>query len=654
MIHRFGVIAGLAAMSFVGATLAADVKPIPIVAFVRGAEYENPRLSPDGKHLALRVVLRQEEGDLHLLTIYDLASMKAMSTMRMQKYEMPGNLHWVSNTRLVVEMAKDLGWREAPVWTGELLATNVDGSNQKYLYGYQMFLRSTKGYSGRDDYGFGYVLALPTVRNGTFFMREVKWNDASKRTFLYEMDANTAARKLVSEIEMPRLQFLMQHDNQVRYAFGTDEENDYLVKRLNNGGEWIDAPRKSPRELFGPIAFTADNKSVLATVSSAGEPRALVQEDMATGERRTLVQDKRGDVNFYLWGARPRLPLAAGTRIGIPKLNYLLVDHPEVRLHQTLSAQFPGQYVGFNTFSDDAQKLVFFVSSDKNPGDYYLLDRATGKADHLFAVRPAIDPDRMAERRPIEFKARTGTTMHGFLTLPPGLEAKQLPLVLLPHGGPLGIADRWFYDADAQFLASRGYAVLQINYRGSGGRGPKFRDQGNGQYGTGIQEDMIDGVKWAIEQGTADPARICVFGASFGGYSAMMAVVRAPGMFKCAAGLAGVYDLPMIFAQDSTRRYKSVYNFFKKALGENKADLEGNSPARLAEKINVPVFLAHGEQDETALPEQAEAMHAALNKAGKAHEWMMVPKEGHGFYAEKNRIAFYEKLEAFLAKHIGK
>ncbi len=655
MLNRLRIFTAIAALSLTNAAQAADTNLIPVADFVRSSEFDTPRLSPDGKHIAMHVTIKKEDRDFHLMTVYDLASLKPVSSIGMPIYQLPADFHWVSNNRLVVEMAKDLGWREAPSWTGELLATNIDGTKQEYLYGYEMFIRSNKGYSGRNDYGYGYVQGMPDERNGNFFMREVKWSETTKRTFLYEMNATTAERKLIAEIEMPKFRFLMQHDNQVRFAFGSDEENDYILKRFNNqNNKWIDVQRKNKKELFGPFAFSADDKELLATVSMEGEPRALVRESMVSGERRTVVSDKIGDVNTFLWGPRPRTPFAAGTRIGIPKLQYLEDESVGAKLHKLLSGKFPGQFVNFSAFSDDATKLIFRVSSDRNPGDIYLMDRNTGKAELLFSASPRIDPDRMVERRPIEFKARNGTVLHGYLTLPPGRGEKKLPMIMLPHGGPLGISDAWFFDADAQFLASRGYAVLQINYRGSGGRGPDFLDAGYGQYGTGIQEDMIDGVRWTIAEGTADPDRICIFGASFGGYSAMMSVIRAPGLFKCAVGFAGVYDLPMIFGQDNTRRNKGTFNFFKKALGENKAYLEGNSPARLAEKINVPVFLAHGEKDETALPEQAEAMHAALIKAGKAHEWMMVPKEGHGFYAEKNRVAFYEKLEAFLAKHIGK
>ncbi len=648
-------IAATAAIFFNIAATAADTKLIPIADFVRDSVYAAPRLSPDGKHLAVSVrgVQKEEEG-LHLFTIYELATMKPVTTMLMQKYELPANIHWITNTRVLIEVAKDLGWRTAPFRTGELMALNLDGTKQDYLYGYQMFKRSKKGYSGMDDYGAAYFKAVPQERNGRFFMTEYQWKDTNDRTYLYDINSITSSRKLVTQVSMPNFNFLLNREDKPVFAFGVNDDDEYILKRIDTKGDWVDVEHKTRKEFLRPLVFAADDKSFYARFSKSGEPGSLVRQATASGERTILASDPVGDIDRLQYSASPRVPFAAGTSIGIPSVKYLVEDGADAKLHKVLSKSFLGQIVRFSSFSEDGNKILLFVESDKNPGDYYLMDRTTSKADHLFALRPWVDPDMMAERRPIQFKARNGTELYGYFTMPPGKGDKKLPMVLIPHGGPFGVDDNWVYNDDAQFLANRGYLVLQVNFRGSGGRGLSFEESGHRQWGTGIQEDLIDGVRWAIEQGAADPARICVYGGSFGGYSAMMSVVRAPGLFKCAVGLAGVYDLPMFVKDDTQVGNKHRSNFFGKTIVTDKAELEANSPTRFADKIDIPVFLAHGEKDKNVLPEQAEAMHAALNKAGKKHEWMMVPKEGHGFYAEKNRIAFYEKLEAFLGQHIGK
>jgi dipeptidyl aminopeptidase/acylaminoacyl peptidase len=318
-----------------------------------------------------------------------------------------------------------------------------------------------------------------------------------------------------------------------------------------------------------------------------------------------------------------------------------------------LSKKFPNDFVDFTSFSEDGSKLVFLVSSDRNLGDYYLFDIEHHTIRKLFSVDHGIDRSKLGTRTPMRFTASDGTQLEAILTVPPGASMNDLPMVLLPHGGPYEIRDDWFYDNDAQFLASRGYLVLQVNFRGSGGRGPGFVKAGYGQWGTRIQQDLIDGVKWAEAQHFADPKRVCVYGASFGGYSAMMSTIRAPGLFKCAVGYAGVYDLAMMYDKGDTQESTMGVNYLHQAIGTDQAVLAANSPDKLADKIDVPVLLIHGEDDQRAPYAQAKAMRAALDAAHKPYEWLTKSGEGHGFYDQQNNVDRFNHLQAFLAKYIG-
>jgi dipeptidyl aminopeptidase/acylaminoacyl peptidase len=259
----------------------------------------------------------------------------------------------------------------------------------------------------------------------------------------------------------------------------------------------------------------------------------------------------------------------------------------------------------------------------------------------------------MAKRIPMRFKASDGLELEAILTVPRGTSMENLPMVLVPHGGPHGVSDTWYFDGDAQFLASRGYLVLQVNYRGSGDRGYAFEDAGYQKWGTRIQQDLIDGVKWAEAQHYADPKRVCVYGGSFGGYSAMMSVIRAPGLFKCAVGYAGIYDLGMMYKKGDIHESESGRSYLRTAIGTNEAVLDANSPDKLADKIDVPVLLVHGEDDQRAPFAQAKAMRAALDAAHKPYEWLVKPGEGHGFYNEQNNEELLQHLQDFLAKYIG-
>ncbi len=237
--------------------------------------------------------------------------------------------------------------------------------------------------------------------------------------------------------------------------------------------------------------------------------------------------------------------------------------------------------------------------------------------------------------------------------MPAHAQGSKVPLVLMPHGGPFDIADTWRYDNDAQFLASRGYAVLQVNFRGSGGRGDNFVKAGYREWSGKIQDDLVDGVRWAVAQGEVDGRRMCVYGASFGGYSALMLAAREPALFKCAVGYIGVYDLTLLARPENNRLDTFRAAYIGKTVGADKAALEKASPVTLAANITAPVLLVHGGKDKRAPVEHAEAMRAALVKAGRPPEWFLAPNEGHGFYDTKNVTEFYQRLETFLAKHLG-
>jgi dipeptidyl aminopeptidase/acylaminoacyl peptidase len=356
---------------------------------------------------------------------------------------------------------------------------------------------------------------------------------------------------------------------------------------------------------------------------------------------------------LMLHGAGRQLPFGASAGIGVPKAVYFDEANPDAQLHKLLSQQFPGSWVSFDSFSQDGNLLLFGVASDRDPGSYYLYDKRTGKADLLFSSMEQIDPEQMAERRPISFATRDGHTLHGYLTMPRHAAGARLPMVLLPHGGPHDVADEWFFDPDAQFLASRGYAVLQVNFRGSNGRGLSFRHAGYRQWGGKIQDDLVDGVRWAIGQGEVDAKRIYVYGASFGGYSALMLAACEPGMFRCAVGYAGVYDLNQMASTGEAKASKRLRATLARTIGTDKAELDRYSPAMQAERITIPVLLVHGGKDKRAPLAQAEAMRAALVKAGHPPEWLVAPNEGHGFYDTRNVTEFYQRLEAFLARHLG-
>jgi dipeptidyl aminopeptidase/acylaminoacyl peptidase len=312
---------------------------------------------------------------------------------------------------------------------------------------------------------------------------------------------------------------------------------------------------------------------------------------------------------------------------------------------------FPGNLVSIIDFARDDGKVLFYVWGDRNPGAYYVLDRGNNSVQLINQAMPWIAAGALAPTTPVAFTTRDGMTLHGFYTGPATQGPK--PMIVMPHGGPHGPYDNWGYDRDAQFLASRGYGVLQVNFRGSGGRGRKFEESGYQQWGGRMQDDLADGVKWAIDNKIADPNRICTFGASYGGYAALMQPIRYPELYKCAIGYVGVYDLQVMKKKGDIPRAKSGKRYLERVLGSDEAQLQAWSPAQNVDKVKVPVFLVQGAIDQRVPMAQFNALKDAFSGAGVKVETMVAQGEGHGFYKPENTAELYKRMEAFLAKYIG-
>lgn len=319
----------------------------------------------------------------------------------------------------------------------------------------------------------------------------------------------------------------------------------------------------------------------------------------------------------------------------------------------SLRAQFAPQEVTPISASQSHDKLLYRVRSDRNSGELYLYDFAKKKAAYVDAFQAWLDPEQMAEQKRLTYKARDGLLIDALLTLPPGKGAKNLPLVVHPHGGPIGIHDYWGFDSDAQFLASRGYAVLQVNFRGSGGRGEAFEKAGYREWGGKMINDITDGVKQVIADGTVDARRICIFGGSYGGYASLMSAVREPDLYRCAVGYAGVYDLPRLKSESDGSDLKINRDFWNETMGNDAAFLQDQSPINHLDKLKAAVMIVHGEEDTRVPISQAKLLRSALESRKIPYQWLIKSGEGHGFYNEDNRTELYEKLAAFLDQNIG-
>jgi dipeptidyl aminopeptidase/acylaminoacyl peptidase len=478
------------------------------------------------------------------------------------------------------------------------------------------------------------------------------WNCGDEPdTVIFRVDTRTGERKEVERGgELATYGFDETGEARLRTTRNAEDEP-VLSYRRHKGDAWAPLPKSIAGRRIYDARFAADNNTLYALVTDGPEPAQAYRIDLEAGTRTKLAGNPDVDVAGFMYEGLGGIPFAVTFDAHQPSLQYIDPTSEWAKLHASLMQAFPGQFVTFSSFSRDGSKVLFKVESDRDVGEIYLFDRTTGQAQKVIDYRPWLRMEEMAPTRPIEFTSRDGQKLYGFYT---AKGTGPQPMVVMAHGGPFDVYDTWGYNDEVQFLASRGYAVLQVNFRGSDGRGEGFAQSGWKGWGTTIQHDVTDGVRWAIEKKLADPDRICTFGGSFGGYTALEQPIQEPGLYKCAIGYAGVYDLPLLRRTDKNLgQAKRTSRWLDRTMGDDMDALAKISPVEQVAKLNVPVMLVHGTSDKTADFNQYTAMVDALEKAGKPAETFVVKGEGHGFTKPEHQAELYRRIAAFLDKHIG-
>jgi dipeptidyl aminopeptidase/acylaminoacyl peptidase len=338
---------------------------------------------------------------------------------------------------------------------------------------------------------------------------------------------------------------------------------------------------------------------------------------------------------------------------GKPGIEWLDAKSPEARLTEAMRKHQPDHFLVPVSASRDGQRVLFLAAADRNDGDFYLYNRKTNAANFVMSRRAHVPIEALAETQPFSLKARDGVALHGYITLPfPKVENP--PLVVMPHGGPHGLRDQWGYDMHVQALATRGYAVMQVNFRGSGGYGIDFQVSGYKQWGRKMQDDVTDATQHVLQAYGLDAKRVAIFGGSYGGYAALMGAVREPDMYRCAISYVGVAHLPLMYTRGDIEDSQFGIDYLKLVLGENEQELLANSPTQFADRIKAKVLLVHGLRDNRVPIKHAEMMRSALEKAGNKPEWYVEREEGHGFVLEANNQTLLERIDGFLNGCMGK
>lgn len=502
------------------------------------------------------------------------------------------------------------------------------------------------------------ILSLSSNTPGDILIQTVAGLDDKFPATASRLNIGNGQLAQVTQAPVPDARFTTGPGQRIALAQGTDAEGRSVVLFLPAGkagvaDSWVTkvASRREQGELI-PIAWTGKDEKYYALDSRDALTRGIVIWDAVANTQQLLFRNPAADIVAFEQDAAGNAWMFAGYD-PYPFYWYPNPQHPLALMHQKLAQGLPQKWIEVTGHSQDMSSAVVRISSADQPPLFLLVDVASARLLKRMDSFPGLKAADMSPVQPIEFKARDGLAMRGYLTRPGAGTDQKLPLIVSVHGGPHGVFDGYDYEYERQLFASRGYAVLQVNYRGSGGRGRDFMTAGFGKWGREMQDDVTDGVRWAIAQGIADERRICIYGASFGAFAALTGAAREPQLFKCAVGYSGIYDLSLMFGTGDLRSSARGQSYLKEAVGEGQQELKTRSPVNMAQDIRARVLLIHGSEDSRAPVEHAIRMRQALTSAGNPPEWLVAADESHGFGDAGNRAAAYRAMLDFFARNLG-
>ncbi len=625
----------------------AQAEKLPVETFFKNPEFNRMRLSPDGQWLA---AIAPREGKNNLLTIR-LSDRKLFGCTAEDENEVY-SFNWISNERLVFQMKDRNNFPN-----GGLYAVDRDGSQHKVL---------NPSHKANREFGSrvfkAVVLFDPLTDEGGDILVEVRKGGArfrEDRAFygnIVRLNTFTAKEKRVAYNRGDILGFIADRDKVVRIGMVQYDLTRSIIHRRNPESDWERIYSADFRTAMEPLGF-GTNPDILYVAALNGDKRALFQYD--------LKARKLGRMIF----AHPTYDVPAGPPIVSDKTGKVLgvryeAERPQVywfdkdykNYQAMIDNALPGMANDIKNWSKKEDRILFHSHSEKTIGSYYLLDisdKKKPKMEKLLDLAEWIDPSKMSPMKPIQYTARDGLVIHGFLTTPNGSNGKNLPLIVHPHGGPTA-RDYWGWNADVQFLANRGYAVFQPNFRGSTGYGNKLRLAGFREWGGKMQNDITDGVKYLIAEGVIDAKRIGIYGASYGGYATMAGLCFTPELYRCGVNYVGVTDIDLILKEYPLP--KKINDAIDAVMiadrSKDKDWIKSRSIQNNIDKVKAPVLMAYGMKDWRVPPKHGRILKHALDRNNIPNKLIIKANEGHGYRNEDNIFEFYREVDAFLGQHM--
>ena len=603
---------------------------IPLENFFKNPEKIDYQVSPDGTYFSF---MAPYENRLNLF-VQKIGSDTTIRITSETERDITASM-WAGNNRIL--FIKDTGGDE----NYQLYGVNIDGTD-------------LKSYTNFPNVRTTIIDPLRKIDSLVI----IGMNKRNPQVFdPYRLNLNTGELTLLAENPGNIQGWMTDHDGKLRVANAiVDGVNNQILYRETEDQPFQPVLTTNFKETVSFAVFTPDNKMVYALTNIGRDKTALVLMDPKTcEEKEVLYMNDKYDISDLNYSEKKnRLTVVACE--GHKDMIRHYFDKEEEEIRKKLEAQLPGYNVGVTSMSKDENIRMIYAGNDRTYGTYYLYNVKENKLTKVADIAPWIKEEEMCAMNPITYTSRDGLTIEGYLTLPKGYtmeNAKNLPVVVNPHGGPW-IRDSWGYNPEVQFLASRGYAVLQMNFRASTGYGRKFTELGYKQWGQTMQNDITDGVKWLIKEGIADPKRVAIYGASYGGYATLAGVTFTPDLYACAVDYVGVSNL-LSFMNTIPPYWKPLLDMMHEMVGDPATDkemMEKYSPVFHVDQIKAPLFIAQGANDPRVNKAESDQMVEALKKRGVEVEYMVKENEGHGFSNEENKFDFYRAMEKFLDKYL--
>ncbi len=554
-----------------------------------------------------------------------------------------------SAVRITSETERDIA---GYLWKGDnriLFLKDTGGDENFHLYGVNMDGSDLKGLTVFEKVRTEFIDDLKDVDNEII----VGLNQRDPTVFdPFRLNVVTGEMTMLAENPGNIMGWMTDHDGKLRIGIASDGVNQTILYREAETDTFTPVLSTNFKETVNPALFTFDNKMIYALSNLGRDKSALVLFDVANGkEQEVLFETQEADLDGVFYSRKDKKLLMVSWTTDKNKEHFFDTETKELKAY--VEGKLPGYQVTVGGFNKNEDKYIIRTYSDRSRGAYYYLDKNTKELTKLADLSPWLNENDLSEMKPISYTSRDGLTIPGYLTLPKGVKPKNLPVVINPHGGPWA-RDYWGFNPEVQFLANNGYAVLQMNFRGSTGYGKAFWEASFKQWGRTMQDDISDGVKWLIDEGVADPERIAIYGGSYGGYATLAGLTLTPELYAAGVDYVGVSNM-FTFMKTVPPYWKPMLDMIYEMVGNPRADslmLAEVSPALQADKIVAPLFVAQGANDPRVNKDESDQMVAALKARGIDVEYMVKDNEGHGFRNEENRFDFYRAMISFLDKHL--